>query len=80
MGKKTCCHLWKNTNTQIKLAQDKNIPGVGSQPYNSILMQIDSVAVVRGSILTISVTKGSLNLYFTIDDASLFASIYFEEI
>ena len=80
MGNKTCCHLSKNTNAQTKVAQDKKIPGVGSQPFNSILRQIDSVAIVRGSILTILVTKGSLNLYFTIDDASLFASINFEEI
>ena len=51
------------------------LPGLGSQPYNSTLKQIWSFGEDNGLIRTTLVIKGSLNLYSTRDEASLFPGI-----
>ena len=65
----------KKSIQQYYLQKKSKLPGLGSQPYNSTLKQIGSFGEDDGLIRTTLVIKGSLNLYFTRDEASLFPRI-----
>ena len=57
------------------LQEKRELPGLGSQPYNSILKQKRSFGEDEGRIRIALVINGSLNLYSTRDEASMFPGI-----
>ena len=70
----------KKVNTTIIFTQKSKLPGLGSQPFNSTLKQIRSFAEDDGLIIRAMLAmKGSLNLYSTRDEASLFPGISFKK-
>ena len=70
----------KKVNTTIIFTEKSKLPGLGSQPYNSTLKQIRSFAEDDGLIIRAMLAmKGSLNLYSTRDEASLFPGISFKK-
>ena len=69
----------KKSIQRYYLQKKSKLPGLGSQPYNSALKQIGSFGEDDGLIRTTLVIKGSLNLYSTRDEASLFPGISFKK-